>query len=130
MIVGVVVALALALAASPASAGRRVSFEGRYRPATLFIADHSYYHAVSLTGVSWQNWNGAVATGQGSYSFRFCPPHQGECALSPSYAEIAVVRLSMAKACHGRLGYTRLSVTTPGSQNSLFEPFQETVAAC
>jgi hypothetical protein len=128
--VAALVLLALGLAPTAALAARRVLVLGRFRPTALALPNHSYYHQSSLTAISWHSYGGATATGTATYTFRFCPPGQGQCDLSPMYTDRADIRLTGVKACKGRFGYTALTISTPDSTNSLFETYTQKMRAC
>jgi hypothetical protein len=123
-------AAALGLAPAAAVAAHRVLVQGHFRPATLALPNHSYYHQSALSGISWHSYGGPTATGSATYTFRFCPPGQGQCDLSPMYTDTADIRLTGIKHCQGRFGYTALTISTPNSTNSLFETYTQRMRAC
>lgn len=70
-----------------------------------------------LTGLSWQSWGGAQASGIGTLNHRICDPH---CAGGYDVQLSASVTLSEIVDCGGRRQYRSLTITASGDVPSDF----------
>jgi hypothetical protein len=109
----VLIATALAVAASPAQASPRVAISdcGRLvqRPAALTVAcaDANY----RLAALTWSSWGGATARAAGRVVANDCSPY---CAAGKFHSYRATAEVSRPRSCLRGRRYTVLTIRYPG----------------
>jgi len=87
---------------------------------TLACGDGNFW----LSGVSWQGWGSAKATGTGMAHANDCTPN---CAAGHFHTKQVVVTLTGTKTCAGRRQYAKLVIRYPGAKSTVFVPQSETL---
>jgi hypothetical protein len=80
------------------------------RPSSLQLTADG---TLSVGGVQWSSWGGAIAVGSGNASYHGCVPN---CAAAPTHTALVSIHLFGTRECSGREYYSGVTLTLNSGQ--------------